>query len=393
MGDYRGEFHLTRRLLMGPGPCNIHPRVLQAMAKTCQGHLDPEVIETLTEVSEMLRIVFGTKNELTLAVSGTGSAAMEAAVLNVIEPGDRMLVAVNGYFGVRLAEVARRAGAEVHEVEFPWGKPVQPDAVEAELERLGRVKAVGMVHAETSTGVASPVAEIARIAHGNGALLIVDAVTSLGGMEVALDEWDVDVCYSGSQKCLGVPPGISPISVGPRGEEALKSRKTKVISYYLDLGLLKKYWSPPHAYHHTAPVTLLYALREGLRMIMEEGLQARFKRHADTAAALRAGLEAMGLELFADPGYRLNQLTTVAVPDSVNEARLRGTLFSDYNIEIGGGLGPLAGKVIRIGLMSDSCWPCNVFACLSALENALLQQGFEVPRGEGLAAAQRALTP
>jgi len=392
MSDYQKEFRPTRRLLMGPGPCNIHPRVLQAMAETVQGHLDPEVVDALVDISDMLRIVFQTRNELTLAVSGTGSAAMEAAVCNVLERGERALVAVNGYFGDRLVEVADRAGAEVHKVTFPWGKPVEPDAVEAELKRLGKVKVVAMVHAETSTGVLNPVAEVARIAHENGALLILDAVTSLGGVEVALDDWDVDVCYSGSQKCLGVPPGISPVSVGPRGQAALEARKTKVQSYYLDLALLRTYWSRPAMYHHTVPVSLVYALREGLRMVLEEGLQARYERHARTAAALRAGVEAMGLELLADPNYRLGPLTTVVVPDGVDEARIRRTLLADYNIEIGGGLGPLAGKIIRIGLMSDSCWPSSVFACLSALEDALLQQGFEVARGEGLAAAQRALS-
>ena len=393
MSDYQKEFRPTRRLLMGPGPCNIHPRVLLAMSETVQGHLDPEVVDALADISDMLRIVFQTSNELTLAVSGTGSAAMEAAVCNVLERGERALIAVNGFFGDRLAEVADRAGAEVHKVEFPWGKPVQPDAVEAELKRLGKVKVVAMVHAETSTGILSPVAEVARVAHDNGALLLLDAVTSLGGVEMALDEWDVDVCYSGSQKCLGVPPGIAPISVGPRGRAALEARKTKVQSYYLDLGLLKAYWSRPPVYHHTVPVSLVYALREGLRMVLEEGLQARYERHARTAAALRAGVEAMGVQLLADPNYRLAPLTTVMVPDGVDEARIRRTLLADYNIEIGGGLGPLAGKIIRIGLMSDSCWPSSVFACLSALEDALSQQGFEVARGEGVAAAQRALTP
>ena len=391
MSSYLSEFRPTRRLLMGPGPCNIHPRVLQVMSETCQGHLDPEVTGALIEISEMLRIVFGTRNDITLAVSGTGSAAMESAVFNVIEPGDKMLVAVNGFFGDRLAEVADRAGAEVHKVDFPWGKPAQPDAIEAELKRLGKVKVVGIVHAETSTGVLSPVPEIARVAHDNGALLLMDAVTSVGGVEVALDEWDVDVCYSGPQKCLGIPPGIAPISMGPRGEEVYKSRKTKVISYYLDLGLLKEYWSPPHKYHHTAPSNLIYAMREGLRMIMEEGLEARFERHARNAAALRAGLEAMGFELFADPDYRLNSLTTFYVPDGIDEAKLRSTLLSEYNLEIGGGLGPVAGKILRIGLMSDSSQPGNIFACLSAMEEVMLRQGYELPAGEGVAAAQRAL--
>ena len=393
MNDYQKEFHPTRRLLMGPGPCNIHPRVLQVMAETVQGHLDPEVGGVLEDISEMLRKVFQTRNELTLAVSGSGSAAMEAAVFNVLERGEQAIVAVNGFFGERLAGVASRAGVRVHRVEYPWGKPVEPDAIEAELKRLGKVKAVAMVHGETSTGVLNPVSEVARIAHENDALLILDAVASLGGVEVAMDKWDVDVCYSGSQKCLGVPPGISPISVGLRGQAAMEARETEVLSYYLDLSLLAAYWSRSHKYHHTVPVSLVYALREGLRMVLEEGLQARYERHAHTAAALRAGVEAMGLQLLADPDYRLNSVTAVVVPDGVDEARIRRTLLDDYSIEIGGGLGSLAGKIIRIGLMADSCWPSSVFTCLSALEDALLQQGFEVARGEGLAAAQRALIP
>lgn len=391
MARYLNEFRPTRRLLMGPGPCNIHPRVLQVMAETCQGHLDPEVTRAMEDISDMLRIVLGTKNETTLAVSGTGSAAMESAVFNVIEPGDRMLVAVNGYFGDRLAEVASRAGAEVHKVEFEWGKPVQADAVAAALKRLGKVKVVGMVHAETSTGVLSPPAAIADVAHEHGAILLMDAVTSVGGMEVALDEWGVDVCYSGPQKCLGIPPGIAPISMSPRAEEVYRNRKTKVVSFYLDIGLLKEYWTPPHKYHHTGPANLIYAMREGLRMIMEEGLEKRFARHAKNAAALRAGLEAMGMKLFADPSCRLNSITTVWIPEGVNDAKTRSTLLNEYNLEIGGGLGPVAGKIWRIGLMSDSSHPANVFACLSALEEVMLRQGYEIPRGAGLAAAQKAL--
>ena len=391
MSNYQREFRPTRRLLMGPGPCNIHPRVLQVMAEVVQGHLDPEFVGVIADVSEMLRIVFQTRNELTLAVSGTGSAGMEAALANMLERGERALIAVNGYFGERMAEVADRAGAEVHKVEFQWGKPVQADAVEAQLKRLAEVKVVGMVHAETSTGVLSPVADVARVAHEYGALLILDAVTSAGGVEIALDDWDVDVCYSGTQKCLGVPPGLAPISVGPRGQATLKARKTKVQSYYLDLGLIEGYWSQTPAYHHTAPVSLVYALREGLRMVLEEGLKARHERHARTAAALRAGVEALGLELFADPDYRLDPITTVLVPNGVDEAKIRRTLLSKYNIEIGGGLGPVAGKIWRIGLMGENAKPSSVLTCLSALEEILAQEGYEVAHGEGVAAAQRAL--
>jgi alanine-glyoxylate transaminase/serine-glyoxylate transaminase/serine-pyruvate transaminase len=371
----------------------MHPRVLQAMAEALQGHLDPEVLGAMRDISDMLRVVFGTKNEITLAVSGTGSASMEAAVFNVIERGDRMLVAVNGYFGDRLAEVADRAGAEVHKLNFEWGKPVQADAVRDELKKLGKVKVVGMVHAETSTGVLSPVADVAKVAHENGALLLIDTVTSLGGHEVAIDRWEVDVCYSGPQKCLGIPPGIAPITLGPRGEQVLKMRKSKVVSYYLDLGLLKEYWLPPHKYHHTVPATLVYAMREGLRMIMEEGLEARFARHAHNAAALRAGLEALGFKMFAAPGARLNSVTTAWVPSGVDEAKVRRTLLMEYNIEIGGGLGPVAGKIFRIGLMAHTSQPANVFACLAALEEVVRKQGYETAAGAGVAAAQKALLP
>jgi alanine-glyoxylate transaminase/serine-glyoxylate transaminase/serine-pyruvate transaminase len=392
MSDYLKEFRPTRRVLMGPGPCNVHPRVLQVMAEVIQGHLDPEVLGVLGQISQMLRIVMGTSNELTLAVSGTGSAAMEAAIVNIIEPGDRIVVAVNGYFGERLCEVARRAGAQVEPVRFEWGRAVEAEPVKVALDRLGHAKAVAMVNAETSTGVLSPVPEVARVAHEYEALLILDAVTSIGGMEVALDEWGADICYSGPQKCLGVPPGLAPITAGQRAVEVMKNRKSPVASFYLDLHLLQEYWQTPHRYHHTIPSTFAYALREGLRQVLEEGLKRRFDRHARNAAALRSGLQGMGLELFADPNHVLNPLTTVQVPVGVDEAWVRRTLLDRFDLEIGGGLGPVAGKIWRIGLMGDTCRPQNVFACLSALESLLTEQGVEIEPGSGVAAAQRVLT-
>ncbi len=393
MSDYLAEFTPPHRILMGPGPSGVNHRVLQAMAAPLLGHLDPVFLGVMRDVREMLLRVFRTSNDLTLAVPGTGSAAMEAALCNTIEPGDHAVIAVNGYFGGRMADVAARCGAEVHTVNFPWGTPVGPDltALEDEVKRHPRVKVVGMVHAETSTGVLSPLKDVAGLAHRHGALLIADAVTSLGGEELEVDGWDVDVCYSGTQKCLGGPPGLSPITVGERAVRAFSGRETRVQSFYLDLGLLRTYWSDVPAYHHTAPISLVYALREGLRLVMEEGLEARIRRHAVNAAALRAGLEALGFELFAQPGYRLNPLTTVRVPDGIDEASVRRALLTDYGIEIGAGLGETAGRVWRVGLMGDSSKEENVLAFLSALERILGAGEYEVAQGAGVAAAQRSL--
>jgi alanine-glyoxylate transaminase/serine-glyoxylate transaminase/serine-pyruvate transaminase len=361
------------------------------MAEGIQGHLDPEILSAMQDISRILRIVLETENRLTLAVTGTGSAAMEAAIVNVIEPGDRLIVAINGYFGARLREVAVRAGAEVEALDFEWGQPVEPDRVRESLERAGKVKAVAMVNAETSTGVLSPVPEVAMAAHDHHALLIVDAVTSVGGIPVKLDLWDVDICYSGGQKCLGVPPGLSPISAGPRALQVMKTRKKPIGSFYLDLLLLQEYWQCPHKYHHTIPAPSVYALREGLRLLLEEGLERRYERHANNAAALRAGLKAMGLGLLANPAFTLDPLTTVLVPEGIDEAAVRSFLLREFDLEIGGGLGPVAGKIWRIGLMGDTCWEKNVFACLSALEAALLDQNYELDPGIGVAAAQKHL--
>ena len=379
---------------MGPGPANVNRRVLAAMTAPILGHLDPDFLRAMDDVKEMLRLAFRTSNNLTIPISGTGTAGMEAAYCNMVERGDHVVIAVNGYFGARMVDVANRCGAEVHAVNFPWGKPVGPDlsAVEDELKKHPKVKAVGMVHAETSTGILSPVPEMARLAHSYDAVLIADAVTSLGGEDLKVDEWDVDVCYSGSQKCLGAPPGLSPITVGPRADKIMKARKTPVQSFYLNLGDLESYWTQEaRTYHHTAPISMIYSLREALRMVMEEGLEERIGRHAKNAAALRAGLEALGLGLFAEPSHRLNPLTTVWVPDEVNEREVRGVLLQDYGIEIGGGLGEIAGKVWRIGLMGESSSEQNVFAVLSALERILPGQGYEVAIGAGVAAAQKTL--
>lgn len=303
-----------------------------------------------------------------------------------------MVVCRNGFFGDRMADIAQRCEAETHIVDSPWGKPVDVQMLADELGKHPNVKAVGVVHAETSTGVLSPVKEIAELAHRHGALVLVDAVTSLGGHDVRMDDWDLDVCFSATQKCLGAPPGLAPISLGPRAMEVINTRSSTVQSFYFNLKDLESYWSQTRAYHHTSPISMTYALREALRILMEEGLENRIQRHARVAAALRAGLEALGLDLFADPNHRLNPLTSVQVPDGVEDTAVRRKLLDDYNIEIGGGLGALRGKVWRIGLMGDSAREFNVFALLSALERILSGLGYEVAYGASLAAAQRTLT-
>ena len=386
-----GELQMPQRILMGPGPSSVHPRVLQAMMAPVVGHLDPTFFQVMDDVSEMLRQVYHTSNFMTFPISSTGTGAMETACANIIERGDTVVVCRNGYFGLRLADIAQRCGADVHVVDSTWGKPVDVELLAEELKRHSKIKAVGMVHAETSTGVLTPVPEIVELAHQHDALAIVDAVTSLGGHEVRMDEWDVDLCYSASQKCLGAPPGLAPISVGPRAMEAINNRSSQVQSFYFSLPELESYWTERRAYHHTAPISMTYALRESLRMMVEEGLENRLMRHAKVAAALRAGLEALGIGLLADPDHRLNPLTAALVPEGIDDAVVRRSLLDNYNIEIGGGLGELRGKVWRIGLMGESAREVNVFAFLSALEIILSGLGYEVAYGSSLSAAQRAL--
>ena len=390
--SYLENFQPPERLLLGPGPSSVHPRVLQAMTLPVVGHLDPIFFHVMDDVGEALRQIFHTTNFMTLPLSSTGTGAIEAACANILEPGDTMVVCRNGFFGDRMADIAQRCEAETHIVDSPWGKPVDVQMLADELGKHPNVKAVGVVHAETSTGVLSPVKEIAELAHRHGALVLVDAVTSLGGHDVRMDDWDLDVCFSATQKCLGAPPGLAPISLGPRAMEVINTRSSTVQSFYFNLKDLESYWSQTRAYHHTSPISMTYALREALRILMEEGLENRIQRHARVAAALRAGLEALGLDLFADPNHRLNPLTSVQVPDGVEDTAVRRKLLDDYNIEIGGGLGALRGKVWRIGLMGDSAREFNVFALLSALERILSGLGYEVAYGASLAAAQRTLT-
>ncbi|MBO54407.1 MAG: alanine--glyoxylate aminotransferase [Dehalococcoidia bacterium] len=388
---YLEEFKNPERILLGAGPSSVHPRVLQAMTKPVIGHLDPDFFQVMDEVGEMLRNVFHTNNFMTAPLSSTGTGAMEAACVNILEDGDKVIICRNGYFGDRLSDIARRSGAETIILDAPWGKPIDINALEHELKKHENVKMVGVVHAETSTGVLTPLTEIIELVHSHNALVLVDAVTSLGGHDFRMDDWDIDIAYSASQKCLGSPPGLAPITIGPRAEEVINNRTSDVQSFYFNLKDLETYWSQTRAYHHTSPISMTYALRESLRMMMEEGLENRINRHAKVASALRAGVSAIGLDILSDEEYRLNPLTPVCVPDGIDEADVRRQLLQDYNIEVSGALGELRGKVWRVGLMGESARETNVFAFLSAMESILSKSGYEVAYGASLAAAQRAL--
>lgn len=364
------ELNVPPRLLLGPGPSMVDPRVLQIMATPLLGHLDPHFVNIMDRTQQMLRYVYQTQNKITLPVSGTGTAAMEAAVANMIEPGDTVLVCINGYFGLRIADMARRYGGQVETITRPWGEIFSPEEVKAALDKRP-AKIVAIVHAETSTGACQPLEEIVKIVHNQGGLIIVDAVTSLGGVPLKVDEWDLDVCYSGAQKCLSCPPGISPITLNSRAVEKLEARKTPVVNWYLDLSGVGKYWGKERTYHHTAPISMVYAIFEALRIVVEEGLEARWERHARNAKLLWDGLEEMGWKLHVPLEYRLPSLTTVRVPEGVDEARLRSQLLNEYHIEISGGLGELKGKVLRIGLMGYSSRPENVLLLLSAMQKLM----------------------
>jgi alanine-glyoxylate transaminase / serine-glyoxylate transaminase / serine-pyruvate transaminase len=374
------------RVLLGPGPSDVAPSVLGALAKPTLGHLDPAFLGIMDEVRDMLRAAFGTRSELTIPMSGTGSAGMETCFVNLIEPGDRVLVGVNGVFGTRMAEVARRCGAQVTEVTGPWGRAFDGDQLRAGAE--GDYDVVAVVHAETSTGVLQDLAPARQVADERGALLLVDCVTSLGGYELNLDDQGVDAAYSGTQKCLSCPPGLAPITFSARAQERLAARKTPVQSWYLDLSLISNYWGEDRAYHHTAPINMLYGLHEALRLVLEEGLPARRERHRLNAAALVAGLQAMGLEPRVPAAERLAPLTAVAVPDGVDDGRARRFLLEQFGVEIGGGLGPMKGNTWRIGLMGSGSTRRNVSLCLSGLRAALEDQGADVP-DDPLAAAAK----
>jgi len=375
-----------RRVLLGPGPSDVAPSVLAALARPTLGHLDPAFLAVMDEIGAMLRVVFGTHNRLTVPMSGTGSAGMETCFVNLVEPGDEVIVGVHGVFGARMCEVARRCGANVTAVEGEWGRALDPEAFRAAA--AGREhKLLAVVHAETSTGVLQEIPPLRAVADELGALLLVDCVTSLGGLPVELDAWGVDAAYSGTQKCLSCPPGLAPTSFSARAEEVLRARATPVQSWYLDLGLIAQYWGGERAYHHTAPINMLYGLHEALRLVLEEGIEARVARHRLNAAALVAGLEAMGLEPRVPAAERLAPLTAVAVPHGVDDARARAFLLRELGLEIGGGLGPMKGDTWRIGLMGAGSTRRNVTLCLAGLRAALADQG-HAPAGDPLAAAE-----
>ena len=383
-----GALNPTQRVLMGPGPSDVSMRVLRALAAPTLGHLDPEYLTIMDETRQMLRQVFQTKNEMTIAISGTGSAGMEACVCNLIEPGDEMIVCVNGVFGGRMKDVAQRYGATVHTIEAEWGRGIDPQQVSEAFQQHPHTKVFGIVHAETSTGEQQPLEEISQLVHDHGALFLVDAVTSLGGIDIPIDGLRVDACYSGTQKCLGCPPGLAPVTFSPRALEVLDQRKSKVTSWYLDMTMLRNYWGSDRVYHHTAPINMTYALREALQMVLEEGLAARIARHQRNHLMLRAGLEAMGLSYV--PQHSLTTLNAVHVPEGVDDLAVRKRLLHDYNIEIGAGLGPFKGKAWRVGLMGSSSTEQNVMLFLAALGNILRDGGLGIQAGAGLAAANAA---
>ena len=380
-------FNPPKRLLLGPGPSPVDDRVLAAMAAPLLGHLDPLFLQCMDDVQSLLRYVFETENRVTIPISATGSAGMEAALINVLEPGDDVVVCINGVFGERMRDIVGRAGGKAIVVEAPWGEPIDANKIEAALKSSSSPRAVALVHAETSTGVLQNLSGLSEMAHQHGALLIVDAVTSLGGHPVGIDRNGIDICYSGTQKCLGAPPGLSPITLNERALDRIRSRRSKVQSWYLDITMVEKYWGDDRTYHHTAPISMNYALREALRLIYEEGLEARWRRHELNHRALVAGIEAMGLRMHVVPENRLWSLNAVSVPEGVDDARVRARLL-DEDIEIGGGLGPLKGKIWRIGLMGSGSTRENVLLVLDALQRALKAEGFDCE--SGVAAAEAA---
>lgn len=388
--DFR-DIDPGQRVLMGPGPSDVPPRVLQALSAPCIGHLDPAFLAIMNETQDLLRHLFQTENELTIAVSGTGSAGMEACFVNLVEPGDEVVVCVNGVFGTRMCDIVGRLGGNLIRVNAPWGKTIDPNAVRDAVKGK-RPKVLAVVHAETSTGVCQPLEEIQTIAKDSGALFLVDMVTSLGGMPVALDKMGIDAAYSGTQKCISCPPGLSPVSFSPAAMDVLKNRKTPVASWYLDMSMVSSYWGNERKYHHTAPINMNYALREALRIIAEEGLEARFDRHLLNHRALVAGVEGMGLTMLVAEGERLPMLNAVCIPDGADDLKVRKALLNDYGMEIGGGLGDLAGKVWRVGLMGHASRRRNVVLFLSALETILKAQGAGITSGKALDAAAAVYT-
>lgn len=367
------SFLPPKRILMGPGPSNVHPKVLEAMSRYTIGHLDPKFIELMDETKSLLKYTFQTKNEVTFAVSGPGSVGMETCLVNLVEPNTKVLVCINGVFGGRMKSIVERCGAEAIVINIPWGRAIDPQLFEDTLKKNNGIQVCSFVHAETSTGAKSEIKTLTEIAHKYNSLVVADTVTSLGGIPVLIDEWDIDVAYSGSQKCLSCPPGLSPVTFNHRAIEFIKKRKTQVQSWFMDLNLILSYWSgsTKRAYHHTAPINSLYALHESLLLLKEEGIENSWIRHKQNGEKLVSELRKTGLTPFVKEEERLPQLTSVSVPAGIDEAKVRTSLLNDYNIEIGAGLGELAGKVWRIGLMGYSSDEKNIKACIAALTEIL----------------------
>jgi alanine-glyoxylate transaminase/serine-glyoxylate transaminase/serine-pyruvate transaminase len=384
------SFHPPVRTLMGPGPSDVNPRILEALSRPTIGHLDPAFIQMMDEIKQLLQYAFKTENELTMPVSAPGSAGMETVFVNLIERGDKVIICQNGVFGGRMKENVERCGAEAIMVEDPWGSTIDIDKAEQAMSDNLDAKAIAFVHAETSTGACSDVQALCGLAAKYDCLSIVDAVTSLGGIELQVDNWDIDAIYSGTQKCLSCVPGLSPVSFSERAAEEIRQRKTKVQSWFLDLNLVMGYWGSDakRSYHHTAPINSLYALHESLLILQEEGLQNAWNRHALNHEALAAGLESLGLKFVVDKEYRLPQLNAVSFPDSVDDVAVRMALLNDYNLEIGSGLGVLAGSVWRIGLMGYASNKKNVLLCISALGNVLATQGMQADVSKAVVAAE-----
>lgn len=388
------SFYPPQRTLMGPGPSDVHPRVLQAMARPTIGHLDPLFVDMMDQVKDLLQYAFQTKNTLTMPISAPGSAGMESCFVNLVEPGNTVIVCQNGVFGGRMKENVERCGGIAVMVEDAWGTAVDPNKLEDALKRHPEATIVAFVHAETSTGAQSDAKTLVDIAHRHDCLAIVDAVTSLGGSPLKVDAWGIDAIYSGSQKCLSCTPGLSPVSFSERAVARIKTRKQKVQSWFLDLNLVMGYWGSgqKRAYHHTAPINALYGLHEALVMLQEEGLEASWARHQRHHLALRAGIEAMGLRFVVKESERLPQLNAIAIPEGVDDAAVRARLLNDYHLEIGAGLGAMAGKIWRIGLMGQASTPRNIFYCLSALEAVLSDLKAPIHVGQAVAAARLQLT-
>ena len=386
-----GDLNPPTRILMGPGPSNVHPRVLRAMSTPLVGHLDPYFLQIMEETQELLRYTFRTKNEYTIPVSGTGSAAMEAAFANVVEPGDTVLVPTNGYFGKRMESMAMRAGGEIVHVDAPWGEPLQVEEVARAFEE-NSPDVFAFVHAETSTGALQhSVEELTSIAHENEAIVIADTVTSLGGVELEVDKWGIDVAYSGAQKCLSCPPGASPLTLNESALEKIEKREPLCRSWYLDLGLLNGYWGDDRTYHHTAPITSIYAIREALRLVNEEGIENRWERHLGLASALKSGVEAMGIEMNAKEEYWLPSLNAIQVPEGVDDINVVKLLLQKYNLEIARGLGDLSGKIFRVGCMGHSANAHNISYFMMAFGSALQKEGATIDVKAGLEETYRKL--